>query len=86
MLRTKHESSLLRGASRRVSDRPPRRLLPNYVHLIVAPRDADGLPRWHRLDLDAASDATDEKKKRLAPGRKSLADMLEAESSGQSGA
>jgi hypothetical protein len=44
-----------------------------------APRDADGVPRWHRLDLDAASDATDSKKKRLASGRKSLADMLEAE-------
>lgn len=42
-------------------------------------RDADGLPRWHRLDLDAASDATDSKKKRLAPGRKSLSDLLEAE-------
>jgi hypothetical protein len=44
-----------------------------------APRDADGVPRWHRLDLDAASDATDSKEKRLASGRKSLADMMEAE-------
>jgi hypothetical protein len=44
-----------------------------------APRDADGVPRWHRLDLDAASDATDSKKKQLAPGRKSLASLLEAE-------
>jgi len=49
-----------------------------------APRDADGVPRWHRLDLDAASDATDSKKKQLAPGRKSLSDLLEAE--GASGA
>ena len=46
------------------------------------PRDADGLPRWHRLDLDAASDATDNRQKRLASGRKSLADMLEAEGAG----
>lgn len=42
------------------------------------PRDVGGLPRWDRCDLDAAVDAMGERK-RLAPGRKSLADMLEAE-------
>jgi hypothetical protein len=42
------------------------------------PRDVGGLPRWDRLDLDAAVDAMAERKK-LAPWRKSLADMLEAE-------
>ena len=47
-----------------------------------APRDADGVPRWHRLDLDAASDATDAKKKRLAPSRNSLSELLEAEGAG----
>jgi hypothetical protein len=49
-------------------------------------RDVDGLPRWDRRDLDAAVDAMSERKKRLAPARKSLADMLEAEQHGQSGA
>jgi len=49
-------------------------------------RDVDGLPRWDRHDLDAAVDAMGERKKRLAPARKSLADMLEAEQHGQSGA
>ena len=44
-----------------------------------APRDVGGLPRWDRFDLDAAVDAMSERKKRLASGRKSLADMLEAE-------
>jgi hypothetical protein len=43
-------------------------------------RDVGGLARWDRHDLDAAVDAMNERKKRLAPGRKSLADMLEAES------
>lgn len=42
-------------------------------------RDIGGLPRWDRLDLDAAVDSLSERKKRLATGRKSLADMLEAE-------
>jgi hypothetical protein len=42
-------------------------------------RDVGGLARWDRHDLDAAVDAMNERKKRLAPGRKSLADMLEAE-------
>ena len=41
--------------------------------------DADGVPRRHRLDLDGASDATDSTKKRLAPARKSLSDLLDAE-------
>jgi hypothetical protein len=49
-----------------------------------AARDVGGLPRWDRFDLDAAVDSMSERKKRLAPGRKSLADMLEAEC-GQSG-
>jgi hypothetical protein len=44
-----------------------------------APRDVDGLPRWDRMDLDAAVDAMGERKKRLAPGRKSLSELLEAE-------
>ena len=50
-----------------------------------APRDAGGLPRWDRHDLDAAVDAMSDRKKRLAPNRKSLSDMLEAERSGQGG-
>jgi hypothetical protein len=49
------------------------------------PRDAGGVPRWHRLDLDAAADATEANKKRLAPVRKSLADLLEAEGAEASG-
>jgi hypothetical protein len=44
-----------------------------------SPRDVGGLPRWDRLDLDLAVDAMSERKKRLAPERKSLADILEAE-------
>jgi hypothetical protein len=43
------------------------------------PRDAGGLPRWDRLDLDSAVDAMSERKKKLASGRKSLSDLLEAE-------
>ena len=43
------------------------------------PRDVGGLPRWDRLDLDSAVDAMSERKKKLAPGRKSLSDLLEAE-------
>jgi hypothetical protein len=49
------------------------------VGIWPAARDVGGLPRWDRLDLDAAVDSMGERKKRLAPGRKSLADMLEAE-------
>jgi hypothetical protein len=48
------------------------------------PRDVGGLPRWDRHDLDSAVDAMGERKKRLAPKRVSLADMLEAEC-GQNG-
>jgi hypothetical protein len=51
-----------------------------------APRDVGGLPRWDRHDLDSAVDAMSERKKRLAPGRKSLADMLEAEGAASGGA
>ena len=47
-------------------------------------RDMGGLPRWDRHDLDSAVDAMSERKKRLAPARKSLADILEAEC-GQNG-
>jgi hypothetical protein len=49
------------------------------VDIWPGPRDVGGLPRWDRFDLDAAVDAMSERKKRLAPGRKSLSDLLEAE-------
>jgi hypothetical protein len=41
-----------------------------------APKDADGVPRWDRLDLDAAWDALDARKKSSAR-RKTADELLE---------
>jgi hypothetical protein len=46
------------------------------------PRDVGGLPRWDRLDVDAAVDAIAERKKRLAPGRKSFDELMAAPAGG----
>jgi hypothetical protein len=43
------------------------------------PKDADGTPRWDRLDLDAAWDALNQRKKKNPARRKTLDEMLEAE-------
>lgn len=48
------------------------------------PKDAGGVNRWDRRDLDAAVDALDNgTRKRVPSGRRTLAEMLEAEEHGQ---
>jgi hypothetical protein len=41
-----------------------------------APKDADGVPRWDRLDLDAAWDALNNRKKASTPRRKNFDDLV----------
>lgn len=43
------------------------------------PKDADGAPRWDRLELDAAWDALDQRKKKASVRQKTLEELLEAE-------
>jgi len=41
------------------------------------PKDADGAPRWDRLQLDAAWDALEERKKKSTARRSSFDDLVE---------
>jgi hypothetical protein len=43
------------------------------------PKDAGGAPRWDRLELDAAWDTLDQRKKKASARRKTLEELLEAE-------
>jgi hypothetical protein len=40
-------------------------------------KDVDGMPRWDRLELDAAVDALDQRKKKSTVRRKSFDDLVE---------
>src|SRR5579883_2248721 len=44
-----------------------------------AAKNVDGLPRWDRLELDAAVDALDQRNRKSTLRRKTLDDLLEAE-------
>src|SRR5260370_41465121 len=41
-------------------------------------KDVDGMPRWDRLELDAAVDALDQRKKKSTLRRKSFDDLVES--------